>query len=171
VYCSPHRSSGVSPVIATILLVALTLLLALLVLLLFSLPSWGVGEPPAIIVIRNIDHRSDLRPYTLNYDSRVVLVNTGTASYENKLLRATFYRNRVVLTAVISTFDGHEFISSRHFGVQWMGGSGCSGGTWTPGESTVIDFTDGTFRPGDLVQVDIIDAISNRTISRHRYTA
>jgi hypothetical protein len=52
-----------------------------------------------------------------------------------------------------------------------MGGPGCSGGTWTPGETTVIDFSDGTFRPGDSVQVDIIDTVSHRILSRHRYTA
>jgi succinyl-CoA synthetase alpha subunit len=95
----------------------------------------------------------------------------GTKTYENSILEAIFYRNQVVLSAAIPTLDGHEFISSRHYGVQWMGGSGCSGGTWTPGESTVIDFTDGTFRPGDLVQVDVIDTTTNRTISRHRFTA
>jgi flagellin-like protein len=165
------RSRGISPVVATILLVALTLILALMVLLLFSLPSWDVGDPPAIFVITTIDHHSDLAPYRFNYDSRVTIVNTGAKSYENRLLKALFYRNQVQMNAVITTLDGHDFISSRHFGVQWMGGSGCSGGTWTPGESTVIDFTDGTFRPGDLVQLDIVDTISNRTISRHRYTA
>jgi hypothetical protein len=147
------------------------MLLALLVLLFFSLPSWNPGEPPAIFVIRNINHHSDLYPYTLNYDSRVVMVNNGTRSYENGPLKAIFYRNRALLSAAIPTLDGHAFISSHHFGVQWIGGSGCSDGTWTPGESTVIDFSDGTFRPGDLVQVDIVDTLSNRTISRHRYTA
>jgi hypothetical protein len=167
----PDRSTGVTPVVATILLVVLTLLLALLVLGLFFLPGWNIGEPPAIFVITTIDHRSDLAPYTFNYDSRVVLVNSGSRSYENGLLQAIFYRNQAPLGAVISTLNGHDFISSRHYGVQWMGGSGCSGSTWTPGESTVIDFSDGTFRPGDIVQVDIIDTTSNRTISRHQYTA
>jgi hypothetical protein len=171
VHPSPDHSPGVSPVVATLLLVALTLLLALLVLLLFSLPSWEVGDPPAIFVITGIDHHSDLAPYRFNYDSRVILVNTGAKSYENRLLKAIFYRNRVQMNAVITTLDGHEFISTRHYGIQWIGGSGCSGGTWTPGESTVIDFTDGTFRPGDLVQVDIVDTATQRTISRHRYTA
>jgi hypothetical protein len=169
--CPSDRSPAVSPVVATILLVALTLLLALLVLLLFSLPTWDIGEPPAIFVIRSIEHRSDLAPHTLNYDSRVVMINSGTASFQNGLLKAVFYRNRIILNAVIPTLNGHDFISTRHYGVQWMGGSGCSDSTWTPGESTVIDFTDGTFRPGDLVQVDIIDTTSNRTISSHRYTA
>jgi hypothetical protein len=171
VHCFSDRSGGISPAIATILLVALTLLLALLVLLLFSLPTWDIGEPPAILIIKNVEHRSDLSPYTLNYDSRVILVNAGAESYQNDRLKAVFYRNKALLNAIISTMDGHSFISTRHYGVQWIGGSGCSGGTWTPGESMVIDFTDGTFRPGDLVQVDIIDTTSNRTISRHRYTA
>ncbi len=165
------RPQGISPVIATILLVALTLILALLVLFLFRLPSFELGEPPAILVIQSIDHHSDLAPYRFNYDSRVILVHTGTRAFENRWVKAVFYRNHIPLSAAISTLDGHEFISTRHYGVQWMGGAGCSGGTWTPGESATIDFTDGTFVPGDLVQVDIIDTTTNRTISRHRYTA
>jgi hypothetical protein len=130
-----------------------------------------VAEPPAIILIEEIDHHSDLAPYRFNYDSRVTLVHTGLHPYENRRLQALFYRDRIPLHAVISTLDGHDFISTRHYGVQWMGGPGCSGGTWTPGETTVIDFSDGTFRPGDSVQVDIIDTVSHRILSRHRYTA
>jgi hypothetical protein len=141
------------------------------VLFLFSLPSWNVGGLPAIFVISSIDHRSELAPYPFNYDSRVTLVHIGTKYYENALLKAIFYRNQKPLRAVISTLDGHEFISTHHYGVQWMGGSGCSGGTWIPGESTVIDFSDGTFLPGDRVQVDIVDIPTNRTISRHQFTA
>ena len=153
-------------------MVALTLLLALLVLLLFSLPSsWQTGEPPAIFVIRSIEHRSDREPHALNFDSRVILVHNGTGTYQNSDLYAIFYRNQVPLNAVISTLNGYDFISTRHYGVQWMGGSGCSDSTWTPGESTVIDFTDGTFHQGDRVQVDILETASNRTISRHRYSA
>jgi flagellin-like protein len=171
VYHSPDPSRGISPVIATILLVALTILLAMLVLLLFFLPSWDLSEPPPIFIIRNIDHRSDREPHLLNYDSRVVIVHNGTETYQNGPLQAVFYRNRALLNAVIPTLNGYQFISTRHYGVQWIGGSGCSGNTWTPGESTIIDFTDGTFHPGDLVQMDIIDSVSNKTLSRFHYTA
>ncbi len=168
---SSRSDPGISPVVATILLVAITLLLALLVLLLFSLPTWSMDEPPAIFVIRAIDHRSDREPHALNFDSRVILVNNGTGTYRNADLSAVFYRNQAPMSAMIATMNGHEFISTRHYGVQWIGGSGCSDATWTPGETIIIDFTDGTFHPGDRVQVDIIEATSNRTISRHRYTA
>jgi hypothetical protein len=63
--------------------------------------------------------------------------------------------------------NGHDFISTSHTGIQWIGGSGSAGATWTPGEQICIDFSDGTFRPGDKVQMDIIDKISNITISRY----
>jgi len=35
----------------------------------------------------------------------------------------------------------------------------------------VIDFTDGTFHPGDLVQIDIIDTTTKVVISRHSHRA
>ena len=64
-----------------------------------------------------------------------------------------------------------DMISSvpSHTGIQWMGGSGCSGVTWSPGEQICIDFSDGTFHPGDKIQIDIIDKVAKRTISRHLY--
>jgi len=68
---------------------------------------------------------------------------------------------------MISTMNGHDFISTSHTGIQWMGGSGCSGETWNPREQIAIDFSDGTFHPGDLIQIDVIDKITNTTISMH----
>ena len=67
--------------------------------------------------------------------------------------------------------NGHDFISTSQFGVQWMGGAGCSGNHWAPDEMIAIDFTDDTFRPGDTVQVDIMDNTTSQPISRHVYHA
>jgi hypothetical protein len=36
-----------------------------------------------------------------------------------------------------------------------MWGAGCSDQYWDPGELLGLDLTDGTFRPGDEVRVDI----------------
>lgn len=170
---SEDRSAiATSKVIGTILMVALTILLAVLVLLMIHLPPLSFdGGPPAIFQIRDVHHRSDRSPHPLNYDSRIVLIHNGTKSYENGRLKAEFYLNNRLLNARASTLNGHQFISTRHNGIQWIGGSGCSGTTWEPGEQLVIDFTDGTFHQGDHVQVDIIDAITNMVISRHCHTA
>lgn len=161
-----------SQVIGTILMVALTILLALLVLLMVSIPwpSFSTG-PPAIFQVREIYHRSDRYPHPLNYDSRVVLINNGSKEFENDMLAAEFYLNGHMMAAQATTMNGYHFISTHHTGIQWMGGSGCSGSTWAPGEQTVIDFTDGTFHPGDLVQIDIIDTTTKVVISRHSHRA
>jgi hypothetical protein len=151
-------------------MVAVTILLALLVILLFQMPSleYTIGMVPAIFTITRIDNVDEITGH-LNYDSRVMLIHTGTLNYQNNNLKAKFYRNGQPVNAYIATMNGHDFISTSHAGVQWMGGSGCSGSMWTPGEMTAIDFTDGTFHSGDSVQVDIIDKSTSRVISRHVY--
>lgn len=158
--------------IAIILLIAITILLALLVLLMFHLPAmaWGYGPPP-VFIITGVYHTSDQYPYPMNFDSRVVLLHNGSVEMDNDALQANFYRNNMPLPAMITTLNGYQFIQTRHFGVQWIGGSGCSGTTWAPDERLVIDFTDGTFRPGDVIRVDIIQRQNGAVISRHTYTA
>ena len=158
--------------VATILMVALTVLLALLVLLFFSPPnlSWGPFAP-SFLQIQAIHHHSDRNPALLNLDSRVVLIHSGTESLYNDALMAVFFRDQEPLPAVLSTLNGYRFIGTRHYGVQWIGGSGCSGETWEPGEKLVIDFTDGTFRPGNVVTVEIRERGSELLISRHTITA
>jgi hypothetical protein len=99
----------------------------------------------------------------------VILQHTETENYENKNLKAVFYRNGALVNCNIETMNGHDFISTSHFGVQWTGGTGCSGSTWAPAEMIALDFTDGTFFPADTMQVDIADTASGRTISRHTY--
>lgn len=161
-------SCGTSSTTATILLVALTIMLALLVLLLFRLPSfdWTMTEPLPIVEIRELGHASDIAPYALNYDSRVILVHNGTAPLENRPLKARIYRNDVLIPARITTLNGHDFISTAHYGVQWIGGAGCSGSTWTYGEVLVIDLSDGTFRPNDRIRVEILSGPLDSLISR-----
>lgn len=150
----PER--GGSHPLATILLVAITILLALLVLLLvpslqFEFPD--PVKPPSFIEIRSVLHTNEKG--ILNYDSRVVLYHNGTQSYPNRNLSATFYRNTTRLPCVISTLNGYEFIKTHHFGVQKIEGLGCRDEKWNPHEKIVVDFTDGTFHPGDTVTVEV----------------
>lgn len=159
--------------VGIILLVAIMIILFGLLLLMCLgffplLPEWELTTIPAIFEITNVIHVDD---YTgaMNYDSRLILKHTGTKTYENRNLKALLYRNGQSLNCMISTMNGNDFISTAHFGVQWIGGAGCSGNTWTPGEMTAIDFTDGTFHQGDRVQIDIIEKPSNQIISRYVY--
>lgn len=164
---------GDSQSLATILLVVIVMILALLVLLLFHLPplTWQDPAPPAVFQIRAIYHHNEISPFALNYDSRILLVHNGTGEMENDALRAYLFKNGVALNASILTMNGHNFISTPHYGVQWMGGSGCSGMYWSPGETLVIDLKDGTIRPGDRVRVDIAERSTDRIISRHEFAA
>jgi hypothetical protein len=153
-------------------MVVITIVLALLVLLLFHMPSlnYDMSPIPQIFIITAIYDVDEITGL-LNYDSRVILMHSGTLNYPNGNLKAKFLKNGQPVSCVIDTMNGHDFISTSHFGVQWMGGAGCSGNFWTPGEMIAIDFTDNTFRPGDTVQVDIMDNTTSQTISRHVYHA
>lgn len=161
-----------SHTIANILIVLITMILAALVLLLFHLPPlhWEITLLPAIFTITNIFHTDEITG-DLNYDSRLIVLHTGTVGYNNANLKANLLKNGQPVSCVIETMNGNDFISTAHFGVQWMGGAGCSGATWEPGEMTVIDFTDGTFQPGDMVQIDIVDNSTNQILSRHAFRA
>ena len=167
-----QREAANSHIIATILIVVITIILSALILLLFKIPvlKWEISTIPAIITITNIIHVDD---YTgkMNYDSRMILIHTCKISYKNSDLKAYVFRNGKPLSCVIQTLNANEFIHTVHLGVQWIGFAGCSGTTWDPGEMAAIDFTDGTFHPGDLVQIDFIDKRTNTIISRHSFRA
>ena len=109
-------------------MVAITIVLALLVLLLFHMPSldYDMSQVPQIFIIPRI-YDVDGIPGLLNYDSRVLLVHSGTLDYTNGNLKAVFFKNGQPVSCVIDTMNGHDFISTSHFGFQWMSGAGCSG--------------------------------------------
>jgi hypothetical protein len=171
-YSQSRFDDGSSYQIGIILLVAITCLLALIVLLMLQIQpfTWNMEkEIPVIFTITSIKSIDELTGQQ-NYDSRVLLFHSGNEDIQNKNLKAKFLKNGQPVSCTIATMNGHDFISTSHYGVQWMGGSGCSGATWSPGEQICIDFSDGTFHPGDSVQMDIIDKGTNITISRHVYT-
>lgn len=167
-----HRTeNAVSDSFGVILMVAVTMLLALLVLLMINVQPFGWNGDtgvPEIFIITAIESTDDITGH-MNFDSRVILLHSGLKTYQNRNLTAKFFKNGQIVTGSIITMDGHDFISTAHYGVQWMGGMGCSGTTWSPGERICIDFTDGTFHPGDKVRVDISDKNSGIIISRHEY--
>jgi hypothetical protein len=166
----PDRA--VSQVLGVFLLVAIVILLAALLFLMIHLPSFDIseiGKTPSFIEIRRFYHENE--DGHLNYDSRLILIHNGTGDYNNSRLWAEFYRNGTKLPAVIETMNGHDFVGSHHDGVQTMGGLGCSGPTWCPGEKISLDFTDGTFHPGDQVRIDIFIRPGDTLVSRYSATA
>jgi hypothetical protein len=165
------NNRAISPVVADILMVGIVMILAIFVLLLFHLPSFYYIEPEisSDLQIKGVYHVNEYG--YLNYDSRVILINNGIEAHENGALYAEFYRNGEKVSCNIETMNGYDFISSHHYGVQTMGGTGCCGQFWNPNEKIALDFTDLTFRPGDIIKMDIFQRPSNKLISSHLYTA
>jgi hypothetical protein len=132
--------------------------------------AWQDTAVPAIFKITTIRHVDEHG--VLNYDSRMVLVHSGTINYQNRNLMAKILKNDIPLNFVIATLNGNDYINHAHTqGVHIMGGSGCSGDLWTPGEMTYIEFSHGTFHPGDSVTVEMYDNTTKHIISRHTYRA
>ncbi|MDT8357654.1 MAG: type IV pilin, partial [Methanomicrobiaceae archaeon] len=140
-------------------------------LLLLHLPALDWGGTPAIFCIASISHSDRGEGMPPNFDSRITLLHTGSEPVENGALEAQIYANGALLPCRISTLNGHTFISTRHYGVQTISGSGCRSDRWNPGERIALDLSDGTIRPGDRVRVDIIRSADGTVISRDSATA
>jgi flagellin-like protein len=166
-----QTDNAVSHPVAILLLVAITVILAALVALLIQLPSFDTGMliTPSFLQILYVYHTDEQG--SLNYDSRIILINNGSDSLGNSNLSAEFFRNGTKIPATVETMNGDLFISTHHYGIQTMGGLGCSGSTWLPKEKIVLDFSDGTFHPGDSIQMNIFSKTSGTLISRHTFIA
>jgi hypothetical protein len=164
----PLNDQAISQAIAVLLLVAITVILAALVLLLIHLPSFDMGAPSPLQIVC-VFHQDEQGH--LNYDSRIILINNGVNIFENSNLKAEFFCNGKKIPAMLETMNGDLFISTHHYGIQTMGGLGCSGPTWLPMEKISIDFSDGTFHPGDRIRLDIFQTSSGTLISRHVFIA
>lgn len=164
---------ALSQTIGSLICVGITILLALMVLLAIQIPDLSCSlsavenEPPAIFVITDVIHESEEGREI--FDSRMILLHNGSVSYPNRDLWARIYRNDDLLDCRIETLNGHDFISTHHYGVQYLSGSGCRSDAWNPGERMLIDLSDGTFRPGDLVTIEILGP--DGILSRHSYIA
>lgn len=137
----------------------------LLMLMDFEIPSYRPPkEIPTIFEIQLIISKSP------DFDSRIVLKNIGTESYENDLLSCNIYVNDKVLSnCVIETMKGHDFISTHHYGVQTISSMGCKGNFWNPREKLTLDLKDSTIKNGDNVKVEIIWKPTGSIISSDEY--
>lgn len=168
----PGHDDATSPVTGLILNIGITIILAALVLLLFQMPNFALQDAavPEIFKIDSIRHVDEYGQ--LNYDSRMVLIHTGSVDYQNRNLMGKILKNAVPLNFGIATLNGYDYINYAHTqGVHIMGGQGCSGDLWTPGEMIYIEFSHGTFHPGESVTFEVFDNTTNHIISRHTYRA
>jgi hypothetical protein len=153
-------------------MVAVTILLACIILSQLQVLPYTLKDPevPAIFKITKIRHTNEKG--ILNYDSYMVVINSGKTGYKNQDMYAKTYRNGIVLDCVISTINGYKFIDgSHHFGVQNLAGFGAKGATWYPNAMIWIDYKDKTFHPGDEVTFEVYDNTTKQIISRHRFLA
>ena len=162
-----NRDDGSSGTIGTILLVVITVILAaLLALFLLSYQFPELQQPKEIPTIFEIQTILSQNP---DYDSRIVLKNIGDCPYENQYLSCRIYINDELAGCRIKTLNGHDFISTHHYGVQTVGGMGCSDISWKPSEKLAIDLSDSTIRDGSHVRVDVIWEPTGTTISTDEY--
>ena len=170
----PRRySRAISPVIAVMLLVGLTVVLSALVYLMAAgLPAslqLDTMEQMQYIEITAVYHQDDEYAHALNYDSRVLLTHKGTRNLENDDLRAFVYRDGTQLNCRIDTFNGVKVQSTVHTGLSRLYGPGSQGKTWAPGETLTIDLNNGTLHPGDELRVDIFSKSADTVISSDTY--
>ncbi|MGA2935277.1 MAG: type IV pilin N-terminal domain-containing protein [Methanomicrobiales archaeon] len=170
----PRRQSrAISPVIATMLLVGLTVLLSALVYLMVAgLPAsmpLDTMKDLQYIEITAVYDQDDEYAHAMNYDSRVLLTHKGTRELENDDLRALVYRNGEQLNCRIDTLNGVKIQSTVHTGLSRLYGPGSQGKTWAPGETLTIDLNNGTLHPGDELRIDIFSKSKNTVISSDTY--
>lgn len=165
------ESAG-SPIIGVILITAITIILAIVALLVcmgFQLPH-GEAPVPTVFKITNVVHTNDYGK--MNRESYVVLTNIKKESYRNRYLSVKLYVNDIQANMNLPTLNGDASCSSLHTGVQNIGGIGSEGNMdktsakWYPDQSIWIDFSDGTFGPGDTIRIEVFDSTTGKIISR-----
>ena len=143
--------------IAHILLIALVIFIGAILLaycLGFLLGFFGEHPlAPPLFKVTSIVHTSPSG--TMNLASRVFIENSVMTEFRNRDLMAEFYRNDKELYAKIYTLHGEGFVPTQHIGVATMGGSGCRGEYFSPGEKIEINLKNGQYHPGDKVELRI----------------
>jgi hypothetical protein len=162
---SPDTEHSTSEANGIVLLIAITIILAAIVLLLLiQFPAmWDHAEVPTEFEISSLRHTNLYG--ALNYESYMVLTNIGDTSWDNRKLYAKTYRNGVLLPCLIRTINGHDFIPLKPYGIDTMGGWGTHNYHWYPGMTIYVDYSQGTFHPGDVVKFEVYDRDTDRIIS------
>ncbi|MFA5222518.1 MAG: hypothetical protein WC391_09580 [Methanoregula sp.] len=161
--------NATSTAIGTVVSVAITLIMAAFILAMVL--QWphhpGNDETPAIFKITKVRHTNEYG--NLNYESYVVVINSGTEAYDNRKLYAKIYRNGELLPSIIPSINCQEFIDHHPNGIKTIGGPGTTNFEWGPGAMIAIDFSQRTFMPGDRVCFEVYNKDTGRIISRDTY--
>ncbi len=166
---SEQGDDGVSPVIATLLLIAVIIILCAVLaacLMNYYCTSSGLSpsDPPEILAIESVKHYNN--DGKLTFASNVTLRNIGTEPLWNSDYRAEVYIDDTKQFVIINTLKADEFIPTQHFGIKSIFGSGPTGYEWEPGNSGVFDLMDGMVQPGFTLRIDILRKEGGEVISR-----
>jgi hypothetical protein len=166
---SDHAGSHIIGVVLITVITIILAVVALLIILGFQLPQ-GEAFVPTVFKITNVVHTNDFGK--MNRESYVVLTNIRKESYRNRYLSVKLYVNDIQANMNLPTLNGDASCSSLHNGVKNIGGIGSEGNMdkssakWYPDQSIWIDFSDGTFGPGDTIRIEVIDTTTGKIISR-----
>ena len=161
---SEIRNDGVSPVIATLLLVALTIILCGIVAAI-SMPFINQldEQPPEILAIESVNHYNDAGEYKKS--SNITVKNIGREFLWNSAYRPVFYINgtrHIIKDPELTKLNAR----GQATGLGRITGDGPNGDAWAPGAIGYFDLTNRASRKGDVVQVDIIRNSDGKVISR-----
>lgn len=161
-----ERDPAVSSVHGNLLMVIIVVIIAAILLLYVMGMMDGLGGTrtlaPPLIQITAVFHT---KQGVMNLASQVAIENKYTVEYPNKDLQAEFLCNGKQLLANIFTLHGPGFIPTHHFGVSTIGGAGCSGDYFSPGEKILIDLKNGYYRPGDTVELRIYQRSDDTSVA------
>ncbi|MDD1664280.1 MAG: hypothetical protein LUQ32_02900 [Methanomicrobiales archaeon] len=167
-----RHSRAISPVIATMILVGMTVVLSALVYLMLANPLAGI-KPSRFQYIHITEiritgkHVKDTSPPACD-DSCIFLIHEGNAPLENDRVSAVILGNGEMVKANITTLNAGLFPKTKHNGVEHVSGpgsEGSKGSSWDPGEEVYIDLNEHSILAGELVTVRIIDKDSQLVIS------
>jgi hypothetical protein len=159
-------------------MVMITLVLAVLVLLVAIPMPYTLSDASVPSIFKILKIRHDDGSGHLNFESYMVLKNTGNTNYDNWNLFVLTYVGGEQIPAEIPTLNANEQAADHvHHLVQTLGGLGASGSRkkgnaiWPPGALLSIDYKDGTFHPGDMVTIEVYNKTTRQIISRDMYKA
>lgn len=163
----PEREPASSAIHGCVLLIAITFILAALVLLMIpKLPSYSSDEIPVIFEIVTMKYT---KTGSWKYENKLIVKNSGTTAYDNRKLSAITYRNGERLSCKIPYINFQYYIHNKPLGIQRIGGMGTDDLSWVPEATIFIDYSQGTFRPGDTIRFEVYDRETNRIISSDTY--
>lgn len=146
--CDDAESTTHGTILMTVIVVIACIILLAFLLGFFNFFKYNDSLAPSHIKIIGINHGT-------KYESQVIIRSYSSEELENDLLMAKIFVNDEELLACIYTLNGYNFIPTRHYGVKFIGGSGCRGLYFSPRETIIIDLKNGYIRPGDKVTVFI----------------